>query len=60
MIDFTGIVDWLVGFLKVSWDLFCMAPLTCILFIVVVIAAIPVWRATMKKIDEAKGPIILR
>ena len=37
-----------------------MAPITCIVLIIAVIITIPVLRDTQKKIDEAKGPIILR
>ena len=56
----TGIIDWFIEFARISWDLFCMIPFTCILILAVILVGIPVWKATWKRIDEAKGPIILR
>lgn len=57
MVEF---IDNIVALAKATWDLFCMAPLTCLILIATVIISIPVWKATWKRIDEAKGPIILR
>ena len=53
-------IDNIVALAKATWDLFCIAPFTCLVTIAAVIIAIPIWKATWKKIDEAKGPIILR
>ena len=58
--DFKGIIDWIVDFAKISWELFCMAPLSCTILIVAALVLIPVMRDTQKRINEAKGPIILR
>ena len=53
-----GIIDWIVDFAKISWEIFCMIPITCIVLVVAVIILIPVMRDTQKSIDKAHGPII--
>lgn len=53
-------IKGLVGLAKASWEVFCMIPLTCLALVAIIIVAIPVWKASWKRIDEAKGPIILR
>ncbi len=53
-------IDTITGLAKATWDLFCMTPGTCLILIASVIILIPVWKHFWKKVDEEKGPIILR
>ena len=58
--DIKAIIDWIVDFVRISWELICMAPVASVLTVLLIIIAIPVMKDTQKKIDEAKGPIIFR
>lgn len=58
--DWKGFFGNIFDLAKATWNLFCMIPVTCIILAIIVIAFIPIYRAFWKKVDEAKGPIILR
>ena len=54
------VVQWISDVARISWDIFCMAPVTCILLLIIFIAFIPVYRNFWKSIDKARDHIILR
>lgn len=51
-----ALIDWFVEFAKISWQLFRMAPITCIVMIILVILAIPAYKKFWKRVDEAGDP----
>lgn len=54
-----AVIDWFVEFAKISWQLFCMAPITCIVMLILVILAIPAYKKFWKRVCEARGPFYL-
>lgn len=53
-------IQWIVDIAKISWEIFCMEPLSCIILIAVIIIFIPVYRNACKKADKAIEPRFLR
>lgn len=53
-------IDWIVDLAKISWEIFCMRPFTCIILLAAIIIFIPIYRNACKKADKAIEPRFLR
>ena len=49
-------IDWIIDVAGICWRIFCMAPITCIVMIILVILAIPAYKKFWKRVDEAVDP----
>ena len=56
------VVQWISDVARISWDIFCMAPVTCILLMVVFVVIVFLTRSFIKDVvcTNNGGPIILR